>query len=216
MNQEEALFLKNYDSSKYPKPSVTADIAIFAEYDKTSAVENTEKGLKVLLIQRGGHPCKGMYALPGGFSQPGETVDETAARELKEETHIDCDFLEQLRVFSEPGRDPRGWTITCAFLALIDESKYRIKAGDDANAAEWFDVEMEKNADGNWELRLTNGSTEIYALTEAAVGGWTDAAPKLKLIESENIAFDHGLILSYAVLQLRKWQKEITGKILAE
>lgn len=83
MNQEEALFLKNYDSSKYPKPSVTADIAIFAEYDKTGAGGNTEKGLKVLLIQRGGHPCKGMYALPGGFSQPGETVDETASDRRK-------------------------------------------------------------------------------------------------------------------------------------
>ena len=133
LSKEDQEFVKTYDDSKYAKPSVTADMVIFA---RGSEAEH----LEVLLIQRGRPPFRGQYALPGGFVNPDESVDDAAVRELKEETGVDCGCLEQLRTFSTPGRDPRRWVITCAYLALVEKSEISVKAGDDAKAAEWFSV----------------------------------------------------------------------------
>lgn len=214
-SEEEREFVEWYKKEelhKYETPSVTADIAIFSEKNK----DGVEQGLHLLLVKRGGHPCKDMYALPGGFSNPNESVDEAATRELKEETGIDCDFLEQVRFFSNPGRDPRCWTMTCAYLALVDASKCKVQAGDDAKEAIWFEVTMEQkpflNEEGKpyWELKLTNGTDNLRAVL---VDNATEQSiyPKFDLIENENIAFDHGLIIAYAVWQFREWKKE--GKI---
>ena len=96
LSKEDQEFVKTYDDSKYAKPSVTADMVIFA---RGSEAEH----LEVLLIQRGRPPFRGQYALPGGFVNPDESVDDAAARELKEETGVDCGCLEQLRTFSTPG-----------------------------------------------------------------------------------------------------------------
>ena len=83
-------FVKTYDDSKYPKPSVTADIVIFGMFDKEedNYRKIAEKELKVLLIQRGAAPYEGCYALPGGFVGPNETIGEAAERELKEEDKL--------------------------------------------------------------------------------------------------------------------------------
>ena len=107
-------FVKTYDDSKYPKPSVTADIVIFGMFDKEedNYRKIAEKELKVLLIQRGAAPYEGCYALPGGFVGPNETIGEAAERELKEETNCNCNFLEQFGTYSNPGRDPRRWVIS--------------------------------------------------------------------------------------------------------
>ena len=142
LSKEDQEFVKTYDDSKYAKPSVTADMVIFA---RGSEAEH----LEVLLIQRGRPPFRGQYALPGGFVNPDESVDDAAARELKEETGVDCGCLEQLRTFSTPGRDPRRWVITCAYLALVEKSEITVKAGDDAKAAEWFSVKLERLPDAS-------------------------------------------------------------------
>ena len=142
LSKEDQEFVKTYDDSKYAKPSVTADMVIFARGSE-------EEHLEVLLIQRGRPPFRGQYALPGGFVNPDESVDDAAARELKEETGVDCGCLEQLRTFSTPGRDPRRWVITCAYLALVEKSEITVKAGDDAKAAEWFSVKLERLPDAS-------------------------------------------------------------------
>ena len=72
-------FLASYHAGDFPRPSVTADIMIFSR---------DERGLKVLLVRRGGHPCLGQWALPGGFVEPNETIGHAAARELEEETGL--------------------------------------------------------------------------------------------------------------------------------
>ena len=95
LSNEDQTFLKTYDDSKYAKPSVTADMVIFSRFSDGS--------LQVLLIRRGKSPYKDQFALPGGFVNPDESVDDAAARELKEETGVDCGCLEQLRTFSTPG-----------------------------------------------------------------------------------------------------------------
>lgn len=116
---------------EYPRPSVTTDCAIFG-FD--------EGELKVLLIERGIEPFKGKWALPGGFLQMDENADECARRELYEETGIKNVFIEQLFSFSDVDRDPRGRVITISYYALVKLSDYKIKAGDDAQNANWFPI----------------------------------------------------------------------------
>ena len=96
IQKENEEFVKTYDDSQYPKPSVTVDIVIFGMFDlkEDNYRKISEKKLKVLLIQRGEAPYEGCYALPGGFVHPEETIYKAAERELKEETNLNCNFLE--------------------------------------------------------------------------------------------------------------------------
>lgn len=98
----------------------------------------TEEGLKVALIERKNFPFAGMWAIPGGFMEGDETVEETALRELKEETGIEDVYLEQFHVFSKPKRDPRGRTITVALFALIRADECHLVATQDAASAKWW------------------------------------------------------------------------------
>lgn len=90
---------------------------------------------KVLLIRRKNPPFKGEYALPGGFVDPDETVVEARVREVEEETGLALDQLQLIGVYSSPGRDPRGRTVSAAFLGRAKTDV--IRAGDDAAEAEW-------------------------------------------------------------------------------
>lgn len=112
--------------SLYP---ITVDCVVFG-YD--------EGMLKIALIERKMDPFKGMWAIPGGFMEDNETAEETALRELKEETGMENIFLEQFHTFSSHGRDPRGRTITIAFFALINSEKYHLTASADASKAKWW------------------------------------------------------------------------------
>ena len=100
----------------------------------TDCVVVDAKG-RVLLIRRGNPPFKGKYALPGGFVDIGETVEDACRRELMEETGVKVGRLTLLGVYSDPKRDPRGHTCSVAFLARVRSAVPR--AGDDAAAAEW-------------------------------------------------------------------------------
>lgn len=108
----------------YPRPAVTADIVIIS------------RDGYVLLIRREGEPFKGFWALPGGFLDAEEPPAAAAARELSEETSITGVELRLVGVFGDPGRDPRGWTISIAFLAAVD-SRVSAAAGSDASEARW-------------------------------------------------------------------------------
>jgi 8-oxo-dGTP diphosphatase len=92
---------------------------------------------RVLLVRRGHPPFKGKYALPGGFVDIGETVEDACRRELKEETGVKAGRLELLGVYSDPKRDPRGHTCSVVFLTRMVRATP--KAGDDAAAAEWIE-----------------------------------------------------------------------------
>jgi len=83
----------------------------------------------VVLVKRKHEPFKDHYALPGGFVEYGETVEEAAVREAREETGLDVKLLRLVGVYSDPKRDPRGHTVTTAFLAV---GFGELKAGDDA------------------------------------------------------------------------------------
>ncbi len=120
----------NAYSYKYPHPAVTTDCVIFG-FDG--------KDLHILLVERGGEPYKGYWALPGGFLNMDETVEECALRELKEETNVSNVFLEQFHTFSAVDRDPRERVLTVAFYALVKPGDYEVIGGDDAARAQWFE-----------------------------------------------------------------------------
>ena len=113
----------------YPRPAVTADILILKIANKQQFV---------LLIERKHPPFEGMWALPGGFLDLNETLEEAALRELQEETGISGIKLEQFHTFSTVNRDPRHRTITTVFIGYADTKTTVPKAGDDAAKAEWF------------------------------------------------------------------------------
>lgn len=141
--ETEEEFLKRYDLSKYEHPSVTADVVAMSvqDYETGNYRSPTESKMSVLLIKRGAHPHKGMWALPGGFMKKGERVEQTAARELEEETGLKGQVLTEIGMFTTPGRDPRGWIISDAFLAIVAKSESAVRGGDDATEAKWFDIE---------------------------------------------------------------------------
>ena len=112
---------------KYPRPAVTADCVVITK----------EAEPKVLLIQRGADPYKGCWAFPGGFMNMDETTEQCAIRELEEETGLKVSTVRQIGAYSKVDRDPRGRTITVAYLAIIDKPA-QVTGQDDAAKAEWF------------------------------------------------------------------------------
>lgn len=112
----------------YPRPSLTVDVALVTR----------EPASRVLLIQRKADPFAGKWALPGGFVDENEPLADAARRELKEETGVEQADLEQLHTFGDPGRDPRGWTVSVAYLALVTPDQLKPVAADDAAAVDWF------------------------------------------------------------------------------
>lgn len=115
---------------KYPRPAVTADCIVMTN----------EPLPKVLLIQRGFDPFKGCWAFPGGFMNMDETTEQCAIRELEEETGLKLDNLKQIGAYSKVDRDPRGRTITIAYLAIVD-TPLEVKGLDDAAKAQWFPID---------------------------------------------------------------------------
>lgn len=116
----------------YPKPSVTADIVVIRNGNILDR--------SILMIRRRNDPFKGKFALPGGFVDPGETVVQSAIRELKEETGLSFpqSRFRLVGVYSDPGRDPRGWTISTCFVVKASPREVEtITAGDDAESVVW-------------------------------------------------------------------------------
>ena len=116
-------------SYDYPRPAVTADCIVMTR----------ETDPKVLLIERGHEPFIGCWAFPGGFMNMDETTEQCAIRELEEETGLKITDIQQLGAYSKVDRDPRGRTITVAYLAFVDKP-LPVKGQDDAAKAQWFSV----------------------------------------------------------------------------
>lgn len=112
---------------EYPRPAVCIDCVIFS-HDRSS----------ILLIKRAQEPFREFWALPGGFVEMDETLEESAKRELEEETGLKNIELEQLYTYGNPGRDPRGRVISIAFWGVINQSECNVCAGSDAASAQWF------------------------------------------------------------------------------
>lgn len=116
-------------SYQYPRPAVTVDCAIFTKIKEL---------WNILLIERANLPYKGFWALPGGFLDINETIEQCAFRELSEETGLRDIRLSQLHVFSAVDRDPRGRIISVLFYGMVHTEQINAKAGDDAKKIQWF------------------------------------------------------------------------------
>ena len=200
----ESEYLSQYDITKYPRPSVTADIVAFmirSEENENYKMDSSNK-LSILLVKRGSHPFRDCWALPGGFLKPDETVEECAYREITDEANVTPVSLMPVGVFSEPGRDPRGWIISHAFASIISEESVRQVGGDDASDAQWFDISFDRQADGTSLLTLTYEQTELKAtlFEEETRFGRT----QFRIGDSGGLAFDHARIIATALTALRE------------
>jgi 8-oxo-dGTP diphosphatase len=110
----------------YQSPSLTVDGILF-------------KDSKILLVKRKNPPYQGMWALPGGFVEYGETTEHAVVREIEEETGLHCDILDLLEVYSDPSRDPRGHTISIVYFMKYQKGK--VLGGDDASEAAFHPLE---------------------------------------------------------------------------
>lgn len=119
---------------EYERPAVTADCVVLRK-DAASGRPS------VLLIQRAKDPFAGRWALPGGFVNKDEPLAEAARRELFEETGVRVGRLRQVGAFGDPGRDPRGWIVSVAYVAEAAGGDDAVRAADDARAVGWFPVE---------------------------------------------------------------------------
>lgn len=215
-------FFKLYDADIYKKPSFSVDMLIFTVTDeeKINYRKLPEKSLKILLVKRGDHPFIGKWALPGGFVDVEESLEEAALRVLKTETNIDDIYMEQLYTWGDVNRDPRTRVISASYMALVDSSSLNIKAGSYEEDARWFNVDyailqQKKAAAENGyiyeqiaEIKLWTDSENLTSKIKITEN--PDGRIKREIIESDGIAFDHGKFIEYAVDRLRN-KIEYTG-----
>ncbi len=118
---------------EYARPALTADCVLLAIIDGCA---------HVLLIERGHDPYAGAWALPGGFVDAGEDLEQAARRELLEETGLEVGELRQIGAWGAPGRDPRGWVVSVVFRGDVDARALRPAAGDDAAKVAWHPLDQ--------------------------------------------------------------------------
>lgn len=221
MNQAEKEYLSHYDINKYKKPSITADMVIFSILN--DGISNNirklqKKALKVLLIKRANYPYKDYWALPGGFVRSGEDVEETARRELYEETNVRNVYLQLVGIYGKKDRDPRGWIVSNAFMALMDGESCSLRAGTDAWEAEWFTIEIKAQeikkelkedagfVETEYQLFLTNEEKEFSisaGLKQYKRFQNYHETVQYEIMQSGELAFDHAEIILSAMLSLR-------------
>ena len=201
LGQTEEEFLKEYDPTEYDRPSVTVDIVVF------SLTETDPIRLSVLMIKRGNHPHINKWALPGGFVDMDESLEDAARRELFEETDVRDAMLLELAPFSDPKRDPRTRIITFAYYALMPMGSVKPAAGDDASDAKLFILNssiQNNNGQSMLKLYLANENISIRALLSKKgddMGANIDS--KMRIVDGSEIAGDHALIIGRSIERLR-------------
>ena len=182
--------------SDCPRRALAADVVALA-FDG--------RELFVLLIERGNEPFAGQWALPGGFVEPHESVEQAAVRELTEETGLTDISVEQLYTLSQPGRDPRGWVVSVVHLALLRMAEHVPAAGDDARRAEWVPVKRAKELAFDHGVALERALARIRARAERFPFGAELLPEKFTLRELEAL---HRAVLGES-LDRRNFRKRV-------
>ena len=202
-------FLKEYDPYQYKNPCATTDMVLFSYAGEKPDTD----ALKVLLVCRKNHPSIGYWALPGGFVELYENLEDTARRELEEETGVKGLPVEQFACYGDYQRDPRARVITTAYFSLVNEKEVRVKAGDDAADAAWFTVKLKKGEskdittdaavirreDLSLELENEDRGLKIRAVICKEERQGLVRERKYKVKEGGMVAVDHAAILTQAL-----------------
>lgn len=208
-------FLEEYDPYRYKNPCCTTDTVVFSYKDEQALKEGR---LKVLLVKRGNHPSIGCWALPGGFVNLRENLEDTARRELQEETGVSGLPVEQFACYGDYQRDPRARVITTAYFSLVNEKEVRVKAGDDAADAAWFTVKLKKGEsrdvttdaavikkeDFSLELENEDRGLKIGAVICKEERQGLVRERKYKVKEGGMVAVDHAAIITQALEVVRQ------------
>jgi len=215
----EKAFLEQYNINTFDRPSLTVDVLVFTVLETfiNNYRKQPSKRLSLLLIKRKEHPYKNKWALPGGFVRMDEDIDTTAYRELKEETNVSNMYLEQLKTYGNPNRDPRGRIVSIAYMSLIDAKSTNIKASTDASDTKWFEIatQLLKHETNNQEHTIS----EIKVYKISLVSEDLTLSFKMKteksivnhhesichtILENNDLAFDHPLMIFDGLNQLRR------------
>ena len=202
-------FLKEYDPYQYKNPCATTDMVLFSYAGEKPDTD----ALKVLLVCRKNHPSIGYWALPGGFVELYENLEDTARRELEEETGVKGLPVEQFACYGDYQRDPRARVITTAYFSLVNEKEVRVKAGDDAADAAWFTVKLKKGEskdittdaavirreDFSLELENEDRGLKIRSVICKEERQGLVRERKYKVKEGGMVAVDHAAILTQAL-----------------
>lgn len=196
-------FLAGYNPSEYERPSVTVDNVIFSVFNTKidNYRKNPDKNLYLLLIKRGEHPFLDKWALPGGFVRIDEDIEESAYRELKEETNIDNIYMEQLYTFGKINRDPRMRIISTAYMALIKSDDIDLKSDTDAKEAEWFKLTYEFQEKERLMITLINEKATLSFVL--GINSVIKGEKSIEILDNGDLAFDHAKIIGYALIRLR-------------
>lgn len=199
--KSEEEFLKDYDSSKFEKLSMTTDILIFSVSDEVQ--ENyrklNKKYFSILLVKRDNYPFKDKWCLPGGFIGIDEDIEDSAKRILANETNLHDIYLEQLYTFGNPNRDPRMRVVSTSYMALIDKNRLNEQI---AKNASWFNV-MVLEDKNSINITLDNGVEEIKLKIGKTLKEKTTDRYKYDILSNDKLAFDHPLVIASGISRLK-------------
>ena len=199
--KSEEEFLKNYDSSKYEKLSMTSDILIVSvsSKDSNNYRKTDKKMMSILLVKRDDYPYKGKWCLPGGFLDVNEDLEECPKRILAKETNLHNIYLEQLYTFGGVKRDPRMRIVSTSYMALIDKNKLKDKLLDNVS---WFNVSYtEKN--NIVSVILDNGEVTLDFKVKKILQDKTTDRYTFEIIDNKSVAFDHPLVIITGIERLK-------------
>ena len=198
-NEEE--FLKKYDDSKYSKPSVTSDVALFSVSDgyQSNYRKLKKKYFSILLVKRKNYPFKDMWCLPGGFIKINETSEEAARRVLANETNLKDIFLEQLYTFDDLNRDPRTRVMSISYLGLVDKNKLDDSLYENAS---WFNININES-EQYIDVVLDDDREKLKFKIKKILKEKTTDRYKYEIVENNSIAFDHPKVIVSGIQRLK-------------
>ena len=198
LGQTEEEFLKTYNPDHFERPSLTVDDLFLTinEIPSSDVRKLSEKTIQVLLLKRTQHPHINAWALPGVFANLNETLEESSIRALEEKTEFRDVYLEQLFTFGDLNRDKRTRVISVAYMGLVAKNTVTIKKTKDQEETNWFTLKLIEK-ENRIEMILSNDNG-VNLTAELQIQN-----DQIKVIKSNNIAFDHAKIIYYGILRLR-------------
>lgn len=194
-------FLRDYDSSKFDKLSMTTDILILSVSDENTGNYRklTEKKFSVLLVKRENYPFKDKWCLPGGFIKIDEDLEDAARRVLKDETNLDNIYIEQLFTYGAPDRDPRMRIVSTTYMSLID--KNRLDTSITKNAS-WFNINYEEDNKSIY-VTLNNDNEEIKFVIKKVLRDKSTDRYDYIIDKNDKLAFDHARVIVAGISRLK-------------